>query len=257
MHIRFMPRLPLETLPWDTNHFGFPVVRITRATLDDAALAKVLSEARARGTRLLYWPADHRREPSPDLMSEFSGRLVARQAAFETLFSRCTTREGQADFPVEVHEYAIGLPSQRLLELALIAGTCSRFHVDPGIPEAKFQGLYAAWITRSTLREIASMVLVARAAVGNQEILGMVTICQSSQTARIGLIAVVPQARCKGIGSALLTAARLWAAGKGVARLSVVTQQANTGACRLYIRNGYRLRRLENLYHFWPAAGKC
>jgi len=52
---------------------------------------------------------------------------------------------------------------------------------------------------------------------------------------------VAPDARRRGIGSALFAAALPWAAARGCHRLKVETQNVNVAACRLYERHGCRL----------------
>jgi len=52
---------------------------------------------------------------------------------------------------------------------------------------------------------------------------------------------VAPDARCQGVGSALLRAAEAHARGLGARAVRVETQNVNVPACRAYQRNGYRL----------------
>ena len=59
---------------------------------------------------------------------------------------------------------------------------------------------------------------------------------------------VAPELRHRGIGSALLRAAEVAAARRGVRLLRVETQQVNVPACRFYQRNGFVLERVT------PAA---
>ena len=54
-------------------------------------------------------------------------------------------------------------------------------------------------------------------------------------------IRVAPEARGKGIGSALFNAAATWARAKGCRELSVETQNINVPACRFYQRQGFVL----------------
>jgi ribosomal protein S18 acetylase RimI-like enzyme len=49
---------------------------------------------------------------------------------------------------------------------------------------------------------------------------------------------VRPDARRRGVGSALFRAAERWAAARGCARLTVETQNVNAAACRFYERQG-------------------
>ena len=49
---------------------------------------------------------------------------------------------------------------------------------------------------------------------------------------------VVPEARGRGVGSALFAAAEAWAATRGCRQLKVETQNVNVPACRFYARRG-------------------
>ena len=52
---------------------------------------------------------------------------------------------------------------------------------------------------------------------------------------------VAPQARGRGVGSALFRAAEAWAAARGCRRFKVETQNINVPACKFYARQGCRL----------------
>lgn len=51
-------------------------------------------------------------------------------------------------------------------------------------------------------------------------------------------IRVSPEARGRGVGSALFRAAEAWAGARGCRRLKVETQNINVPACRFYMRQG-------------------
>jgi GNAT superfamily N-acetyltransferase len=52
---------------------------------------------------------------------------------------------------------------------------------------------------------------------------------------------VAPDARGRGVGSALLRVAQDWAWARGRTTMKVETQDINVAACRLYARHGFRL----------------
>ena len=135
-----------------------------------------------------------------------------------------------------------------LRELAFASGIHSRFRVDPDMPLRCFETLYETWIQRSTRREIADEVLVCGAL---ERVEGMITIRLDGATAHIGLIAVEAQARGKGLGKGLIRAAESWVVERGASRMEVVTQGANSEACALYERCGYRIGAEEDVYHLW------
>ena len=140
-----------------------------------------------------------------------------------------------------------------VLELGRQAASFSRFVADPRIPPSKATELFDIWTNRSTLREMADLVLVANPA-GSSDIVGMVTVALRQDGGQIGLIAVDPKLRGLGIGTALVHSANRWTAGKGLIQGWVVTQAVNTSACRLYERTGYVLYQVERFYHSWPCV---
>jgi GNAT superfamily N-acetyltransferase len=58
-------------------------------------------------------------------------------------------------------------------------------------------------------------------------------------------IRVAPDARCQGIGRALLNAAEQAARQRGARALRVETQQINAAACRFYFRNEFVLEQIN------------
>lgn len=59
-------------------------------------------------------------------------------------------------------------------------------------------------------------------------------------------IRVAPEARGKGIGSALFNAAENWARSKGCRSIKVETQNINVAACRFYLRQGAVLTKVNH-----------
>ena len=62
---------------------------------------------------------------------------------------------------------------------------------------------------------------------------------QSQETAYVISMWVAPEARCQGIGSALLDAVVQWARAQGLTRLLLDVTEANAPAIALYTRKGF------------------
>ena len=168
------------------------------------------------------------------------------------------------------------LPSPALKRLAVESGGHSRFKVDEGIPEKGFVAMFEAWITNSVNKTIADEVFVAvdvskiagcesHADTKGQEI-GFITLRKRGNSVSIGLLAVSEFHRRRGIASALLSRAALWAIeelgsgdpGAGTtgadvddATLTVVTQGGNTGACACYEHFGFTKIAVQEVRHVW------
>jgi len=109
---------------------------------------------------------------------------------------------------------------------------------------------------RSTLRELADIVLVVTPTDSNDDCAGIVTASAADTVGKVGLIAVLDAWQGQGLGSLLMGAIHRWMIGRGVKQSTVVTQLVNTAACKLYERLGYHLINVQHYYHFWPQIQK-
>jgi len=213
----------------------------------------LLTLAREKGIHLVYWSSEPERLAPSAVLREFSGRLVDWKVTYEAEFKAVTTKPmAVSSASLTVCEYPQGPASDQLLALGIAAGVHSRFRTDPGIRGDAAERLFSIWTERSARRELADMVLVAKAERADKELLGMVTIRQRAEVGSIGLAAVHPSARGKGIGKALLNAAHAWMVARHIVRAEVVTQRDNRTACALYEKCGYSVRSAGPYYHFWP-----
>ena len=232
-----------EILNWDSDFFGLKTARIRTPDLDEQHLTKTLQNLRSRNVRLVYWPAS---QPVDFDVSTLGGRLIDQKAIFELDLGGVPALSIPPG--VEVKPYTHDIPQQVLWDLALQAGSLSRFARDPQFPPERFQALYLEWMRKSLNGEMADVVLVSAA----QDVpTGMVTLSAREDIGEIGLIAVEKAFRGRHIGLALMAAAHDWYAAHHLSLARVVTQADNQPACRLYRRCGYELVRTEYFYHFW------
>lgn len=240
-----------EELPWDSAFFGFPAARILAPTLDGSRLDAVLEALADRGIRLAYWthdPADAAANAAASACGGFLADVkltyVAGLPAAERLPSFQRVEPARKPFDMAA-----------LRSLAILAGTHSRFRVDPDFPEPVFRALYGEWMRKSLAGEMADVVLTADAegdGTAPGGIAGMITAKADGDTGSIGLVAVDPRHQLKGYGTSLIMSALDWFADRGCARVRVVTQERNESACRHYARCGFRQERREHTWHFRP-----
>jgi dTDP-4-amino-4,6-dideoxy-D-galactose acyltransferase len=245
------PAPALVEREWDTAHFGFVVAQIPAPELESSELEEALVAARLRRIQLVYWAAHPCVHVPAKLLHEFSGALVDRKVTYER-FLDGWRKEPQHTSDYVVASYPQGRAEAQLVELAIAASAHSRFRVDSRVPEERCRSLYERWMQRSAQHEIADEVLVAWPP-GATDMAGMITLSLACGTGSIGLIAVAPEHRGRGIGGHLLEAAHTWMHRQSAGRATVVTQQANVAACRLYERAGYHLAELQHYYHFWVS----
>lgn len=244
----------LQRLAWDTGHFGWETAAITATRLSDGELRSHLTLARSLGIRLVYWRSCPAQPPSAAVLDAWAGELTDRKTTFQadpTHWRSHSAVRRVAD--VTVTEWPRGEPSGELLELAVIAGTHSRFHKDRRISEDQFRGLYETWMRRSTSGDLADRVFVAMHE--SDGAIGMVTAKLRETIGEIGLVAVQESCQGHGIGEALMRRALDWFDEVRASAAVVVTQQDNAPACRMYDRLGFTVTDVSNVYHFWPQEG--
>ena len=242
---------PLQCLDWDTSLFGWKTARLIEPRLSSEQLHRHLSEASNEGVRLVYWSAAAECHPCADVLERWSGSLVDRRATFRMDLARRTGPIGRGDQTVRIDDYPTCEASPELVELAIGAGACSRFHRDPRIPQAAFRRLYETWIQRSVAGEIADRVFVASR--GEDGPIGLVTVVRRGDTGDIGLVSVAASSRRQGIGGLLVNRALDWIESSGMSSATVVTQLDNAAACRLYERLHFEQSDVTHVYHFWPS----
>ncbi len=213
--------VPLE---WESEFFGHPIGRLVTGGNQPLA-AEQLARYRLLQAKI---PAD-----------DLSGLAIANQLGFQLA-------EGEAGLVLAILQterqpgIRIARESQipELREAASRAFLQSRFRA-PWFSSADCQRFYAQWIENAVTGQFDDQCLVACGAGG--ELQGFVSVRDTGEDARIGLLAVVPAARGKGIGQRLLYAAADWGRVRRLRQLHITTQLSNVVAMRLYLRSGARL----------------
>ena len=265
------PTVALRRLEWDSLHFGVPVAELSSPDLNDEVLRDALTAARAEGLHLIYWATHRDRTPSADLLVEFHGVAINHRVKFVASLSNVEPRPSgsgvfdsrqplpdgrgsKRSLSYRIREFPRGPAPSVLLRLSIVAGGHSRFQVDPRIPADKFRELYEVWMNRSTLRELADVVLVATPSDTPDDFVGVITLSETAGAGQIGLLAVREDHRGQGVATLLMTAAHDWLRGRGATELSVVTQLENREACGLYTRWNCEAAEVRRWFHFWPQG---
>ncbi|HBC71705.1 MAG TPA: hypothetical protein DCZ38_02875 [Coxiellaceae bacterium] len=237
--------MKLTLLKLDTKLFGFKVAKILSPKLSQKKLQLILDKLKKQNVRLVYWPSASTDKISQKAATKLKGFLSSEQITYLIDLKKITP---PSDFISEVKIYQAKTPNTELKQLAIQAGTYSRFHTDPKLPKKLFHKLYNTWIKNSVNGSVATRVIVIP---HKNKIIAMATLGTKNKRGDIGLLAVNKNFRGKKLGTKLIYAAQKYFIEEGYSKAQVVTQKANTAACHLYEKCGFHQEKIENFYHFW------
>lgn len=229
-------------LDWDSTFFEFNVCRIHQLPVTKQEVNAFLKAMEEEDIALAYFGSIEEVRFPEKISDAFDIIPIDKKTTYSKHLNQ------PANVSPHIKSYPAEAPDEQLLKLAVESGIYSRFHLDPNIPNEKFESLYKLWITNSVNKKIAQEVLVYYV---KDEIAGFVTLGEKKNRADIGIIAVDSAFRGRGIATALMHAAENWFIENGFEDIQVVTQGENLAACRLYERCGYAVGRVERFYHLW------
>ena len=237
----------IRYLQWDSDFFGLPVASLDGGHLQVENSKVVFDWCRKEKIRCLYF--------------------LANGADSKTL--QCAYKEGFQFIDVRVEmEYDLRnvqkpkIPSSvirlvtkkeqlnNILVFARKSHTDSRFFKDLKFDRIKCEKLYEEWIDL----DFEKGNVWGFFPDDGENIKGYITLTmESSDVARIGLIAVEDQFRGQGVGSELLNKTIATSKKLNAKKLLVVTQATNTSALRLYEKAGFRISDVKLWFHKWFA----
>lgn len=244
-----MPQHELvEFLGWDSEFFGHRIARVKPHDVDPAAGQEILQWCTDERIDCLYFLADPASDAALAWVEDAGFRLMDIRATLH-----CDFRAAQQ--PGERREATARVAPAKpddlpaLRRIARVSHRDSRFYWDAKL-RAKSDDLFETWIARSC-EDYADMVLVAEI---DAAAVGYITLDHSSPCdGKIGLFAVGPEARGRGVGQQLVHCGLEWLRSRGATECRVVTQGRNRGALRLYQKAGFRVEDLKLWYHLWPS----
>lgn len=234
----------VEFLPWDSDFFGRRIAKITPNDFDADAGRRVLEWSARERIDCLYFLADPSAAKALSWVQEAGFRLMD----IRTTLHADVRAARPADAGVEA-SLAMCKPSDlpTLRRIARVSHRDSRFYADPTL-RATADDLFETWIAKSC-EGYADAVFVAER---DGAPAGYITLHYSSPSDnRIGLFAVDPESRGRGIGRQLIGRAVEWLCAQGASESRVVTQGRNRDALRLYQKAGFRVESLQLWYHLW------
>ncbi|WP_233268385.1 dTDP-4-amino-4,6-dideoxy-D-galactose acyltransferase [Pantoea sp. BAV 3049] len=178
-------------------------------------------------------------------------KVLSQQTAELDALSRLGFRlvEGEADFVLGIgtggRPEGIRIARKEhipaLREAASGAFAHSRFR-EPWYQPGDSGRFYAQWVENAVLGTFDNQCLLAVSEAGEMQ--GFVSLRELPDgSARIGLLATLPEAQGLGVGQRMVEAAIDWCRARHLSRLHVGTQLGNLPAIRLYLRCGGVLER--------------
>jgi len=231
-----------EMLEWDSNFFGINVARLSE-TFCPNDLTKIVKELKRNQVEVFYGfvnPCDYNRNQA---LLQKGAVLVDEKVSYCIDARNCTQKPIANVFPYSNREL-----DPALTKIAQQAGEFSRFRIDKKFGVNACNRLYEQWIENAVNGKFDNHVFVFEQ---DNEILGLITLKDLSDSGSIGLIGVDERARGKQVGASLLNKAISHYGDEGVFSIKVVTQKANHLACRFYEKNGFEVCNVTNVYHVW------
>lgn len=230
-------------LPWDSDFFGLRVGRSTRSDVDGNVLK---SWSRKHDVQLLYHLVELDVGRLTSLIADGFTMVAVQVVLNQDLPTAAGPPAGAA--PDVIVRPATQDDIEALLPLARQAHVGSRFFSDEKIDDERCEDLYAAWLQNS-LHGFADAVLVAED--GMRRPCGYITVSAEGSQSSIGLVAVAPEHRGRGVAKQLIHGVQTWCFNAGMDSLDVVTQGNNVGAQRLYQSVGLRTSAVRIWFHLW------
>ncbi len=232
-------------LDWDSAHWGFPVARFNESKLNKDSAREVLRWCEDRKVRCLYFAADGTCAETLQCAWSNGFQFVDVRVDMHKAFP---AGEAVAPGSWKVREARPDdLPA--LKQLARTAHEDTRFFKDANFDRTQAADLYAFWMARD-FRE--HKVFAALSEDDPKSILGYVSASEGgNKEGRIGLVAVSPEARGRGLGQLLVGHAVSWCRSRGADSVKVATQATNVAAMRLYEQGGFRVADVKVWFHRW------
>lgn len=229
-----------EYLPWDSDFFGFRVGKFLGEEKESSEFEADLKVLFEENIELIYYYSE---EALPiSFFSEFYDCLLVdvKIPVKKALVSK--------QINPKISVYTESSANKELIELAQLAGTHTRFNIDPKISQEKFENLFQIWIEKSVSGEMASKVLVYKE---NSKIIGFATLSIDGNIGYAPLLAVNRKFEGLGVSFAIMDAVESEMYDHGCEFLVSSTQEVNRKALKIYERWGCEFGKGIYVYHFW------
>jgi GNAT superfamily N-acetyltransferase len=237
-----------ELLEWDSEHFGFPIARVSAETLTTESAEAIDEWCIDQGVRCLYFLADAEDVPTAQIAASHGYRAVDLRATVGRSTEGVPRLPSSGPGKIEIREAREG-DLNRLRELAAISHRHTRFYLDGSFPPERCDALYEAWVERG-FRDPQWWLLVA---LVEREPVGYMVFSKGGARGEGHgeLGAVDERHRGKGISRALHISMLRLLAERGVTSHRCPLSARNLAVIRLHERLGFITEKVEVWHHKW------
>ena len=229
-----------ECLEWDTNFFGFPVVRLQNDILTPESADGFFKEINDNGISLAYYSSKTPLEVSaPEL---YDIQYIVKRFPLIKMNIKKTPNHPKISL------YNREFPEDELIKLGQLAGRQGRFGRDKYITTEQCDEIFKNWVINSVNKKMATHVLVYRE---KNKVVGFCTVDIRGVIGYSPLFAVERSHEGKGVSFALMRAAENIFLDNGCDRAAGGTQELNKKALKVYERFGLIPQEPEYIYHLW------
>lgn len=246
-----MNKFHYKFLEWDTNYFG---VNSGRVTLNETIGSKEWEIVRKELQGNDFNVIDNVNNDSTNnfYISQLAG-------AFVTDINFQFTKEVNHNIKI-LNKYDISIQNKlpvnnEILEISENSYKHSRFFNDPYLNKNKAKDVYGHWVQSSFLSENKYFVI----SYIDSKVAGYVlfSLDNINTSAIIELISVKEGLENRYIGKEMMMNLEKYITSNhtNIKYIRVGTQSNNINAINFYVGNGFRVKEIRSVYHYWPNRG--
>lgn len=228
----------IKKLKWDSDYFGFGIADL-RLSPQDADLAQVEDYARKNGIKFIQARSDISKIESIDILERAGFGFADLRLTYGLDLEKTKTRKTEI----------IIADKSDISALKKIADNIfldSRFY-HKGFDREKVKKLYMIWVESAVLGNFDDICIKA---VKDKKITGFITAkFLRGGRVRVGLLGVGKDYQGKGIGTELVQVLAFHCKKNKKRFIEVSTQGKNLRASNFYIKNNFRLKKVESWYY--------
>lgn len=167
------------------------------------------------------------------------------------IFSKDLVNIPKPDYPI-INFDENPIAESLFYDLALESGKHSRYRLDENFSDQQFIDLYKLWIKNSINKTFADKIFYIKE---NENVKGFITLkIKNESKAEVGLIAVSPNVRRKGLGTILLQNIEYFCNQNHIKKLYIKTHLENINASIFYSKMNYEKSGKIILKNYWKKT---